>query len=131
MEDPWSSPIRKLDRAATHFEALHDEVATYVKDGTPFDLQAKIDNQRSLLSVEVIGGIPPPEQASLIVGDFVQNLRASLDHVVCAAAEVNGNTSTMSNAFPISLRPPEATRRDTDRWAASTGRALSRSNRLN
>lgn len=116
MDEAWQSSARKLIRAATHFESLYDEISSYAQEGKPFDFRAEIDEQTSWFRVHVTGGMPPPANASLIVGDFVQNLRASLDHVVCAAIAASGSSLTTRNAFPIFLSPPDRDRRAKARW---------------
>lgn len=116
MSDPWSSSLQKLGRAAAHFRSLHDETRSYVRDGTPFEYGAEIDRQSGRFRVRITGGAPPPEDASLIVGDFIQNLRASLDHLIWAAVEANGQSPTSGNTFPIFTEAPEHGRRGKEQW---------------
>lgn len=61
-------------------------------------------------------GEPAPSELSLIVGDFVQNLRAALDHLVCSIVQATGSSPTASHAFPIFTTKPDASRRSWDRW---------------
>jgi len=116
MSDPWSSPSKKLTRAAAHFESLHEATRIYIRDGRPFEYRAEIDKQPPRFRVRIVGGNPPPEDVSLIVGDFVQNLRASLDHLIWAAVEANGETPTNGNAFPILADSLESNRRAREQW---------------
>ncbi|HET6999554.1 MAG TPA: hypothetical protein VFI03_13320 [Solirubrobacterales bacterium] len=114
---PWDSSSRKLKRAAKHYKSLNDELRSYIREGRPFEYQAEIDREEAQFRIRVVGGEPPPDEMSLIVGDFVQNLRASLDHLIWAAVRATGNTPTMGNAFPIFLEGPQTSRRKEALWA--------------
>ncbi len=52
----------------------------------------------------------PPTEWSLIAGDFVQNVRAALDHLVWQLVLANGETPTPGNAFPIFSNRPSKDR---------------------
>jgi hypothetical protein len=42
-----------------------------------------------------------PDAVSLSLGDAVHNLRAALDHAICAAVRIAGNTVTSAHQFPF------------------------------
>jgi hypothetical protein len=92
----------KLERAATH----RHELRTYLEhpDGTGFfrlvvkDLsQDQGSWQYELLAKRYRDDRP----VSALLGDFVHNLRSSLDHLVWQLVIANGGQPTSRNAFPI------------------------------
>lgn len=61
----------------------------------------------------------PPLRLGLLIGDAVQNLRASLDQLVCRLAELNGSRQIGRNQFPIFSERPSGRRIETwDRMLA-------------
>lgn len=116
MDYPFKSCSRKLDRAVDHFGALNEAIGKYVRDGKPLTYLPEIDMQRSHYTVRVKIQNPPPPELSLIAGDFIQNVRASLDHLVWQLVKANGQPPTRSNAFPIHSQRPTVKNRGLERW---------------
>jgi hypothetical protein len=57
----------------------------------------------------------PPLRWATIAGDFIQNTRAALDHLVWALVLLNGEQPSRQNQFPILDRAP-ATTRERQTW---------------
>ena len=68
--------MAELKRLTTAF--LEDE-----EEPPPFRAVEEIERDPSRYTMRAAIDRPFPEWWSLIVGDFVQNLRAALDHFVC------------------------------------------------
>ena len=94
-------PRAKLARADEHRHALHDKLAAYAAldpirvtppliepDGSGFVMFGRTDPE-------------PPIELGLILGDYITNLRAALDHLVWQLVLLAGNTPTKTNQFPI------------------------------
>jgi len=108
----------KVGRAATHFGTLHDEIRKFVDD-KPHAFLPEIDREGSRYVVRIRVDRTPPARWSLIVGDFIQNLRASLDHLVWRLVRANGCSPTRRNAFPIHSQKPTPRNRGLDPWNAA------------
>lgn len=106
---PLAGCIAKLERAEAHFNALHTQIGTFLKgEPKPYGFVAEIDVEASqaLWLLHVVE--EPPLEWSTIAGDYVQNLRAALDHLVWVLVKANGFKPTNSNAFPIfDVEPPD------------------------
>lgn len=113
----WTSSGRKLDRAAEHFRCLHQQLRSYVREGKPFTYRPELDQANERFRVRVESNERPPSDLSLVVGDFVQNLRAALDHLVCSIIEAQGGSPTTSSCFPIFTTDPAISQRSQNRWA--------------
>jgi hypothetical protein len=114
MDYPFKHSSLKLDRAAGHFRSLHQAIGAFVKD-KPHELSAEIDREASRYNVYVKVREPPPE-LSLIAGDYIQNVRAALDHLICQLVRASGQEPGRSNAFPILGEKPTAKNGGLDRW---------------
>lgn len=105
--DPLRGSIAKVDRAGAHLNALHAEVgAVQDLDPKPYRFITKVDVEASKYIMRVLIERPLPIEWSLIVGDFLNNLRAALDHMVWEFVAANGNKPSGTNAFPIFDQPP-------------------------
>ena len=95
-------PQRKLDWAYKHLQHFNAEWKSFLK-GEPYKATPYIDSQtgQELLRIKV--NKRPTSDLSLTFGDFVQNLRASLDHLVWDIALSDKNTPAPddSTEFPI------------------------------
>ena len=94
----YDDPYAKFRRAGVYLHALHDGIAAFVKS-EPYDIIPKLDSdgwQRGRFHVIRT----PPDDFALLVGDFIQNLRAALDHSVYALA----TTKTERTEYPIHLQ---------------------------
>jgi hypothetical protein len=86
----------KLDRADEHMKALEDEIGVYV-DSYPYDYALEIDPDGGRYSVRVTIKAPPPIRLAIICGDFIHNLRSTLEYGICALVPA----ITTSTQFPI------------------------------
>jgi hypothetical protein len=120
MDHPLTSCARKLDRAVAHFRSLHSMAGKYISDEEPFIYHPKIDMQHSRYVVRVEVDVPIPPELSLIAGDFIQNLRAALDHLVWQLVIANGQRPDTGNAFPIHSQKPTRKNRGLERWRRQT-----------
>ena len=106
---PLAGCVAKLQRAEAHIDTLHAKIGTFLKgEPVPYGLIPEVDVQASkaLWRLRVIE--EPPLEWSTITGDYVQNLRAALDHLIWVLVKANGFEPTNSNAFPIfDVKPPD------------------------
>jgi hypothetical protein len=94
------SPRIKLGRAYKHLGDLEEEVAA-LREKDPNRIKREVDTERRehRYRVEIIHPIPPEWGA--IVGDFVSNLRSSLDHLVYVLPRTVAMWDESKTAFPI------------------------------
>jgi hypothetical protein len=92
--------IYKIIRAQEHLQALESDMGQYFKENP-----AKVVRQHEGSPDEYIGrvvaGRAIPMRLQLILGDFLQNLRSSLDYLVWELVLAAKNTPGVSNMFPI------------------------------
>lgn len=103
----------KLGRAKEHFTTFEAELATYYKSEPirPKPL-AKTDPSREPFTVAILHA--PPAALSLTFGDFVHNMRSTLDHLAMALALDNdADPQDTTIQFPICDHP--------DRYFGSPG----------
>jgi hypothetical protein len=116
---PFQGAIRKTDRATVHLAELQRRRDEFLKneEASPFRVVEGVetDSSRYVMRAVIDGAFP--DWWSLIVGDFVQNLRAALDHFVCQLIFDAGGKPTRQNAFPIFHERP-SDRRSKNRWKA-------------
>ncbi|MEX1252881.1 MAG: hypothetical protein WEE64_00935 [Dehalococcoidia bacterium] len=95
----------KLDWAGHHLNALEHEIQAF-KDTDPIPVGREFD-LKTTEEVWYVDGVSqePPRRLSFIAGDFLSNLRASLDYLVWQLVLENGGTPERSNAFPICAKP--------------------------
>jgi hypothetical protein len=108
----------KFGRAFEHFQRLENELTGWVNTGAetfPFEPHGEGDKY----TLTYTGPNFPAERFSLLVGDFAQNLRASLDHLAYELALAHSGMLTPKQAegseFPVywigTQIPPEARRK--------------------
>ncbi len=93
----------KLGWAVRHFELLNTAIGKWMKPpGNPtVTAEADLPNERyALIYVEPR---PKPVEWSLIAGDFLHNLRSTLDHLVGQVVISEGDIPGQHHAFPISV----------------------------
>jgi hypothetical protein len=99
------SPRLKLDRADEHLDVLDEELRVFFKayaEGKV--LEHALDGPwHVVLANPPAKALPPPARLSLICGDAIQNLRASLDHLVWQLVLLEGNRPGGWTRFPITL----------------------------
>lgn len=105
----------KLDRADEHLLAFNEEVPRFLET-EPFEMRAVLDVKRRRYSVLLDVRRQPPLRWATIAGDFIQNTRAALDHLVRALVLLNGEEPSRGNQFPILDHPPATTKQRRD-WA--------------
>lgn len=116
MDHPLPGCALKLDRAKTHFRALHEEMGKFLRDQKPHFFRGEVDMEKSRYILRVHVNKDPPPEWSLLVGDFVQNLRAALDYLVWQLVRANGQEPGRSNAFPIMADIPTLRNGNLPRW---------------
>ena len=100
--DPLAGCVGKIQRAGLHLEALHAAIGPFLEsEPKPYRFLSKVDVETSRYVLLVVIERQPPLEWSLIAGDFVQNLRAALDHLIWQLVRANGQKPTVGNAFPI------------------------------
>lgn len=98
----------KLARALTHFSALQDKIAEVVNDKTK-SLRTGVDPKTGSEFAKIEGPTDLGPELGIIVGDYVHNLRTSLDHLVHQLAVLNGAPPLdvdRSRQFPICTDEP-------------------------
>jgi hypothetical protein len=99
----------KVGRALEHLLALDEAIARYL-DGDPMDIVREIDDRfpgRVVLSLRLSDR--PPVTLSTVIGDCVQNLRSSLDHLAARLVESSSGAVEQGpggTQFPILLKRP-------------------------
>lgn len=94
----------KLDRADEHFEALTTAVRAYV-DSQPNTYPIEADLSAGTYTVRIKINEFPPSRLAILCGDFIQNLRAALDHLANALVP----EPSRRTGFPI-FRSPQGFR---------------------
>jgi len=102
---PLDTAKLKLDRAKEHLAAFDDEWGDWAEK-TDFCRFAPQDDQSNrIYSLEIIA--TPPAHLSAVLGDCIQNLRASLDYLVWELAPAQRRTTRDKLSFPIHREPPK------------------------
>src|ERR1700752_1107379 len=121
MSDPLRGCAAKVQRASRHLEAPPAAIRPFVEsEPKPYRFVSKVDVESSRYLLRVVIEREPPIEWSLILGDFVQNLRAALDPLVWQLVRANGIEPTRRTAFPIFDQPPSRKRRqgEWEKWNA-------------
>jgi hypothetical protein len=98
-----TGPLAKLRRAHEHLEQLYGELNAYTSQERHRVVSEREEVDGDLLytlRVEVTEPLGNPRWG-LLVGDLIQNLRASLDHLVWQLVLLNGAEPIRDNQFPI------------------------------
>jgi hypothetical protein len=103
MAEPWDV---KLNRAREHLVELRRSIDELRASG---DFTVTIDETGRERVVRLVVKSEPPVRLSAIVGDFIHNLRSSLDCVMLAACETSSGPLTEDEErdvqFPITSTP--------------------------
>jgi len=100
---PTGTPVDlKIERAGHHRKRLLDEIDAF-REREPYLIreQRKDWQGRPYRVVTAYDAEQPPDCISQILGDFVNNLRSSLDHLV---GQIRLDGPSKSSAFPICRR---------------------------
>lgn len=89
----------KIARAAEHLDALGAEASAYL-DSNPYQVVGEPRADGDMLLVCKVYRYPPL-RLSVLLGDFLHNLRSSLDHLAWQLVLANGGTPGKKTAFPI------------------------------
>jgi hypothetical protein len=106
---------RKLRRAAAHFEQLRAQIIGW-EEGQGYTLRVLPDPRPPHYVIRVQINRPVEEEPfPLVLGDFLQNARASLDYIATALGDVGaGGVMSESDAaatmFPIASAPEQFAR---------------------
>jgi hypothetical protein len=92
----------KLYRARQHYDELTKELVEYFKND-PGELVEAPESipENQIFGYKLKGDVPA--RFGLIAGDFLQNMRSSLDYLVWQLVIANKRKPGTSNAFPICL----------------------------
>jgi hypothetical protein len=98
--------IAKLKRADSHYASLQDEIGAFLQR-QPYTMRLDVDCKRGRYGLYVNGvREPPPLALSVIVGDFIHNLRSALDHLAWQLVLFSGNAPGDRTQFPIFTSEP-------------------------
>jgi hypothetical protein len=90
----------KLERAYEHLESLDREIPAFFAT-RPYEISRHFDenSQEHVFRLDIRRS--PPPRLGTILGDFVQNTRAALDHLLWQLVLLNGKRPNASVRFPI------------------------------
>jgi hypothetical protein len=117
--DPLAGCEEKLKRAELHFESLDETIAEFFEtDSEVYRIVTEIDVGNSLYVGRVSIADELPLGWSVIVGDFLHNLRATLDHLLWQCVIANDRKPRFGNSFPIfdDLPPDDPSNGERERW---------------
>jgi hypothetical protein len=95
----------KVIRAEKHLVELERRVARSKKVHI-YGFRREFDTERRVYIYHGPGSRRFPDEWGLIMGDWAQNLRASLDHLICSLALHNGKKACDGTQFPIFTSDP-------------------------
>jgi hypothetical protein len=102
MTHPLYGARLKVVRAQEHLKSFNEDAWRYINT-EPYQVESKIEGNH--ICVEGVITAEPPPALACIVGDFVTNLRASLDYIAWELAMLAGNPLTDGQkrkvSFPI------------------------------
>jgi hypothetical protein len=81
-------PALKMQRALRHLEETQQQIMSYLQSD-PYQISVETDHGTSSYIVTAVH-TPPPVDIALSFGDFLHNLRSSLDHLARMMVEENG-----------------------------------------
>lgn len=94
------SIVCKLFRAQEHLNDLQTEALKYYEKN-PAKLVRQQEGAADEFVGKIVSDVPIPKRIPLIVGDYLQNLRSSLDYLVWELVLAAKNQPTKDNMFPI------------------------------
>jgi hypothetical protein len=90
---------QKIAWAEEHLNRLHTHPVYNNFEPTRGAVKINLNGPWHVVTVDRMP--PTPPEVSLICGDYIQNLRSALDHLVWQLVIDNGNIPDNRNAFPI------------------------------
>lgn len=95
-----ANPNNKIRRAKIHLDSLESEIRKFT-DTKPYRIFTRDDPQADHYVVEYEFDTPEIWPIGPILGDFINCLRASLDHLVYGLVNLHGGIATKDHTFPI------------------------------
>ena len=95
---------RKVFRVKRHFEELQEELGEYFRTN-PGTMVQEPDSPPDNPTFSFQARDPVPARFGLIIGDYLQNLRSSLDYLVWDLVLAAGNNPDRKIMFPICTTP--------------------------
>ncbi len=114
MSHPLDGCRERFERAKEHFELLDSEWLTWKRAAHEFVVEYDPDSGWHIFRTKYFD--PPPLRLGVIASDYLHQLRATLDNLVCALAEMNGVTCGKHHRFPTTL--------DRANWRSDSGSML-------
>jgi hypothetical protein len=96
--------VHKIIRAHEHLQALEEEMAAYYKTHPAKVVQQQEGSPNEYIA-RVVTDDPIPAKLPVILGDFIQNLRSSLDYLVWELVLSAKSTPGRHNMFPVCSTP--------------------------
>ncbi len=100
MKPSLDGPRAKLARAYEHLEAIDREVPAFFAT-KPYVIRREFDTATGEHVFRLDIRETPPARLGTIVGDFAQNTRSALDHLVWQLVLLNGERPHGQTAFPV------------------------------
>lgn len=104
MAHPLEGARRKLDRAEEHLRAFDAESGDWLEKTTYCRFVFQDHGDERWYFADLV--VAPPSRLSAILGDCIQNLRASLDYLAWELVKANHLVPTRYTAFPIYRKAP-------------------------
>jgi hypothetical protein len=101
VEPSLDGPRAKLGWAAHHFELLHAAIREWLEPPDQPTIVAKTNVAKQRYDLVYEEPRPKPIEWGLMAGDYLNNLRATLDHVVAQVVIAEGGRPCKHHAFPI------------------------------
>lgn len=95
----------KLDRAGELITLIHNELAAY-HASDPFSFRTEQHDDPPRMEVWVESVEPPPLRLGVLMGEFIHNLRSTLDHLVWQLALTATDHPSERLQFPIYTEEP-------------------------
>src|SRR6266487_144994 len=99
---PTDRPLKRVDRAKYHLDVLHDEIRRFMET-EPYTTAREPDPDSGGFRFRLTVKAAVPDSIGLIFGDFVHNLRASMDNLVWEFATHNRRRLN----FPVAHERPK------------------------
>lgn len=100
MADRLASALLKWNRAAEHFKVLKDECGAFIAT-EPYGISEEVELQGDWYISRLYVREQPDIRLGVIAGDVLNNLNASLDHLVYALSA----TKPRGTGFPVAIDP--------------------------
>jgi len=102
--NPIDRPLKRVERAKHHLDSLNDEIARFL-ESDPYPITQEPDPDRGGYLFRIHVNAAVPESIGLVFGDFVQNLRASLDNLMFEL--LGAPAAGWVRPFPVCIQPAD------------------------